>query len=96
MFFISYRSLLQKIGFVFSTKEEFLKIVQEFNLAYEKQMEQCHLYHNKNRALQYFDERGYVQYTVSGLNQRDLMKMVKGKNQMLFLKNYWIERDGCC
>lgn len=69
----------RRIGFVFSTKEEFLKIVQEFNCAYEKQMEQCPLYCNEIEVLQYFREQGYVQYIVSGLNQRDLMKAVKGK-----------------
>ena len=69
----------RRIGFVFSTKEEFLDIVWEFNCAYEKRMEQCSLYCNGIEVLQYFQEQGYVQYIVSGLNQRDLMKAVKGK-----------------
>lgn len=49
-------------------------------------MEQCSLYCNEIEVLQYFREQGYVQYIVSGLNQRDLMKAVKGKINDFFRK----------
>ena len=63
----------RNVGFEFNNDVEYQDIVDEFNMNYRRNQNQCDLCEGARDILAYLNSKGISQYIISGMNNNDLI-----------------------